>query len=165
MLLSFGTHYHYRLEPVQASQFLWTNFNPQPHMTTRRNPTERRGAKFPLHKNIKPVLNPHLDSPLFVCIFFQKKTCIVRDSNSFKSQSSYQLIKSMINSLKIINWSYNLRTGMHFCMLLEGCPNSHWHLWLTLQPGRAFQVCLLRIYEQNKKMISFELSKEIDKEI
>ena len=61
-------------------------------MTIRRNPTERRGAKFPLHKNIKPALNPHLDSPLYVCI--------VLDSNSFKSQSSYQLIKSMINSLK-----------------------------------------------------------------
>ena len=42
-------------------------------MTTGRNITERRGAKFPFHKNIKPVLSPDLDSPLFVCNFFKRK--------------------------------------------------------------------------------------------
>ena len=30
--------------------------------------TEKRRAKSPLHKNIKPVLSPDLDSPLLLCL-------------------------------------------------------------------------------------------------
>ena len=50
---------------------------------------EKRGAKFPLHKNIKPALSPHLDSPLFVRYIFLKKICIISDSIIFESQSTY----------------------------------------------------------------------------
>lgn len=128
-------------------------------MAIRRNMSERRGAKFPLHNNIKTLLNSHLNTPLFVWYIF----CIFCDSTSFESQLTYQLIKSMINSLKIINWSYDLPLGLHLCMFPESCYNSQRHLWSNLQPGRAFQDCLLKIYEQNDKMISFGLVKKSKK--
>ena len=58
----------------------------------------------------------------------------------------------MINSLKIINWSYDLCMGMHLCMFSECCSSSQWHLWLSLQPCRVFQVCLLRYMNRTRRL-------------
>ena len=70
--LAFFKHFALKKDDILIFRLLTDLKGPQSIMThnhtwpSERNMTERRPAKFPLHKNIKPVLSPHLDSSLFV---------------------------------------------------------------------------------------------------